>query len=132
MTGLSRSTITPHASHTMTRLAGEPCCAVCYAAPWMPLIEQPCSACDMSPVAREKAIAGELDVDESPRLKDLVPDAELRDAALERALELRAEGKTWREVADALGVPSARALSWAARRYQTARDVAELAEDAHA
>lgn len=45
---MSRSTITPHASHRMGIVRGEVCCVnrhdgeICGAAPWMPLIERPC------------------------------------------------------------------------------------------
>lgn len=35
--------MTPHASHKMGIIEDEECCVVCYAAPWMPLIEQECA-----------------------------------------------------------------------------------------
>lgn len=34
--------MTPHPSHNMGLEDGEPCCLVCYAAPWMAVVEQPC------------------------------------------------------------------------------------------
>lgn len=41
---MSRSTIVPHASHTLSSVEGETHCTVCFAAPWMPIVEQPCQA----------------------------------------------------------------------------------------
>lgn len=41
---MSRSTITPHPSHRMGDVEGETCCVVCYAAPWMAIVERECGS----------------------------------------------------------------------------------------
>ena len=41
---MSRSIITPHPSHRMGDVEGETCCVVCYAAPWMPVVERECGS----------------------------------------------------------------------------------------
>ena len=75
---MSRSTITPHASHRMGIVEGERCCKVCFAAPWMAISEQECGA---SPTSQR--------------------DTEERNDAIERMYN---DGRTIRDIARELRV----------------------------
>ena len=83
--------MTPHASHAMGTVAGEPCCTVCYAAAWMPLVEHRCGYVHMERVQGDDAAS----------VRDMTP---LTDTTRARVLRLYETSRTTGQIATECGV----------------------------
>jgi len=109
--------MTPHESHSMGIVAGETCCRICHAAPWMPLVESECYAGGMK--------ADELDARLRGSYREREPFMTL--ACVQEAQRLRAEGLTWAAIGKRLDRPSMRI---AVREYAAGRGrLARLARE---
>lgn len=97
----------------MGTVEGELRCVVCYAAPDWPIIEAECEASGLTTAERADALGGRPQV-RGPALPR---------PTLDRAIEMRADGMTWAEIARALGVRM-RAIQQATLRYERAGRVA--------
>lgn len=163
---MSRSTITPHASHVMGTVEGETCCTrihdgeMCAASPWMAMSERPCGEESREDNAERNAAITKA-YEDGAKVKDIAASFRINRGAVARivgtqqglseyaverrkrgrgpaitmeqvnaAIELQAQGRTWREIGAALNRKPA-VIKDSVREYRAGRGrLAKLQQEA--